>query len=94
MRKAGHEFSKESEEEAAEYNILAIRSKGRVNSLMVTVPIEKVNISMEVDTGVLVSLVSEETYKNFWPNKTLQKSVVVLRTYSTEVLKTLGHKKI
>ena len=47
-------------------------------------------VDMEVDTGSAISLVSEETYKKYWPNGQLQKSDVRLKTYSRELLETLG----
>jgi len=37
-----------------------------------------INLSMEVDTGSAVTLVSEHTFKSKWPNSPLQSSAVKL----------------
>ena len=41
------------------------------------------SISMELDTGAAVSLISEETYKKSFPDVSLQESTVKLKSYST-----------
>ena len=43
-----------------------------------------------MDTGASLSLVSEETYKEFWPNILLQGTTVNLKTYTGTPLKVLG----
>ena len=58
-------------------------------SLMITVDVEGVPLEMELDTGAAVSLVSMRTWEEKW-NKPLQKSSIVLTTYSGEKLKVLG----
>jgi len=45
---------------------------------------------MEVNTGSAVTLVSEHTFKNKWPDTPLQTSSVKLCTYSNESLQVLG----
>ena len=47
---------------------------------------------MEVDTGTLVSLINEATFKKMWTDKTpkLGPTKVTLRSYSGEVIKVLG----
>ena len=51
---------------------------------------------MELDTGAAVSLVSEETYNQQWPQQhwaqqQLEESNTRLKTYSREYLETLGN---
>ena len=48
--------------------------------------VEPGSVDMEVDIGVFFSLISKDTYNKLWPNLTtappLQKSVILLRTYT------------
>ena len=46
---------------------------------------------MELVTGAAVSLVSEETYNQHWPQQHLEESNTRLKTYSGEYLETLGN---
>ena len=57
---------------------------------MLEVMVNNQNVSMELDTGSAVSLVSEHTFKSKWPDTHLQISTVKLRTYSNESLQVLG----
>ena len=47
-------------------------------------------LQFEVDTGASLSLISEETYKEFWPDMALQDTTVNLKTYTGTPLKVLG----
>ena len=47
-------------------------------------------MTMEVDTGAAVSLISEETRKKLLPTSTLNSATVRLRTYTGEMIKVLG----
>ena len=49
-------------------------------------------VTMQVDTGASVSIMSEQTYKNTWTQErpALEPSTVKLKTYSGEQLKVLG----
>ena len=40
-----------------------------VKPLLVTVSINNASVEMEVDTGALVSIISEETYNRLWSPK-------------------------
>ena len=48
------------------------------------------NVSMILDTGVSVTLISRKTWKEKFPNLKLDKSEVLLKTYSGEHLQVLG----
>ena len=50
-------------------------------------------LSMEIDTGAAVSVISEGTFKSVWPGSSkprLVRSMVELRTYSGQKLRVLG----
>ena len=48
------------------------------------------NVLMEVDTGASLSLMSQTTFRQLWPKRSLQPSDILLRTYTVESLKPLG----
>ena len=56
--------------------------------------IEKQPITMEVDTGAEVSLISDNMRKQHFPNAKLNKTNVVLKTYTQETLPTLGELEV
>ena len=58
--------------------------------IVVPVEINHKRVSMELDTGAAVSLVSEETYNQHWAQQQLEESNTRLKTYSAEYLDTLG----
>ena len=58
--------------------------------ILVSVEVDNVKLSMEVDTGASVSLVSEQTYQRYWPNRKLERTSTILRTYSGEALRVVG----
>jgi len=60
------------------------------NPYKVTVNINGKTLTMEVDTGVSLSLVSEQTYRYLWPEAPVQNSSVKLKTYNGTPLKVLG----
>ena len=62
--------------------------------LLVTVELNQTPINMEVNTGASVSLISKDTYDKLWPSSAtappIQKSNVLLRTYTGEKLDVVG----
>ena len=52
--------------------------------------VEGYTLPMEVDTGALLSLVSEATFKRCWPSKRLLPTRIQLRTYTGEPLMVRG----
>ena len=65
----------------------------RVAPFTVRVEVEGATLSMEIDTGAALSLISETTYSQLWPEgraHTLEKSPIRLRTYTGEELKLVG----
>ena len=57
-------------EEDNELPLFHVKASDKSPLLRVTVTIEQQEIPMEVDTGVALSLVSETTYKELWPDRT------------------------
>lgn len=51
-------------------------------------------LSMEVDTGAAVSLVSEQTYNALFPDIPLLESTVTLKSYSGEPIKVVGQREV
>ena len=47
-------------------------------------------VSMEVDTGAALSLISEATYQRLWPRRELRTSQVRLQSYTKETIPVLG----
>ena len=58
------------------------------------VEVQRKKISMELDTGAAVSLISEETYQKFFSDVSLQKSTVKLKSYSGEDIPVRGQAKV
>ena len=63
-------------------------------TLCVEVQFDGKPLTMELDTGAAMSLVSEATYRSLFVEKALQQSRVRLRTYSGEPLKVAGQRKV
>ena len=57
---------------------------------MVDLMINEQSLQMELDTGAFISLISEHQYKQLHEAPSLEKSSVILRTYTGESLLTLG----
>jgi len=80
----------ETSTQADEYPLHNVDSPAATKPLLIEVLINNQSISMEVDTGSAVTLVSEYTFKNKWPDTPLQTSSIKLHTYTNESLQVLG----
>ena len=80
----------ETEGQTDEYPLHIVTSPAPTKPIMLEVTVNNQSVSMELDTGSAVSLVSEHTFKSKWPDTHLQISPVKLRTYSNESLQVLG----
>ena len=80
----------ESTVQTEEYSLYNIDSPVPTKPIMLEVVVNNQPVSMELDTGSAVTLVSEHTFKSKWPDTPLQVSNVKLRTYSNESLQVLG----
>ena len=76
------------------YNLFAVtEQQTAAPPLMVEMKINQASLSMEIDTGASVSLISQETYKKLWPTPQrprLQPSARKLRTYTGAELDVQG----
>jgi hypothetical protein len=76
-----------------EYSALMLNNISSVSSnrpIVISVSVDQCPLNMELDTGAAVSLVSEETFKKCWPNRSLETPFTKLTTYSGEELTVQG----
>ena len=74
----------------AENEYLLFKFEDKKKSYTIIVDIDGRSVSMEIDTGASISIMSQESYKELWPDRDLKESKAKLRTYSGEYLKVLG----
>ena len=69
------------------YTLFPVNSQ-RASPIEVSVTVDGVPMTMELDTGAAVSVISEHTYHSTWPHDrpALQPSSTKLQTYSGEVI--------
>ena len=73
-----------------EYPLYCLSDAGRSKPINVEVVVDGKPLMMELDTGAAVSLVSESSYQEYWPDRQLQECKTQLSTYSGEPLGVLG----
>ena len=73
-----------------EYQLLNITSPGKATPWNVSVDIEGITVSMQLDTGASKSLMSESTFRELWPERHLSPSQVSLCSFSGEPISVLG----
>ena len=78
------------DKEADEYGLFNVASPGQVTTWNVNVDIEGVAVTMQLDTGASLSHMSEITFRELWPQRTLSSSEVRLSSYSGESIPVLG----
>ena len=88
---ASAKWVNESIEESDEDLPLFRVTESSAPPILFDVEVNGVIIRMEFDTGASISLISEETYRQYFPLVELSPSKLVLRTYTTEPLKVLGY---
>ena len=76
--------------DSGEYTLFQLGTSARSKPIEIALQIDERPVTMEVDTGAALSLVSEEVYRQTWPDKPLLQSKVNLRTYSGEQINVLG----
>ena len=76
------------------YPLFTLTMSHTTHAIVVPVEINNMTVNMEIDTGATVSLVSEETYNQHWPQQQLEESNTRLKTYSGEHLETLGNMNV
>ena len=91
-----HAFSDPVSSEQDDDEYTAYKSNTDVHSQPIMIPM-KLNdskVHLELDTGASVSVISEQTWKNYLNSVPLQDSGVTLKTYSGERLEVLGQTDI
>ena len=81
-----------TESEPDDVPLLAIQSPGNKTDsrIKVRLEIQRVKMTMELDTGASVSIISSRVYRENFPEIPLQKSDTTLRAYTGEPIKVLG----
>ncbi|KAK9703067.1 hypothetical protein QE152_g29550 [Popillia japonica] len=69
-------------------------NKGKCDKYIVEVQIEDKKCEMEVDTGAAVSTISLKQFKAKYPQKLIQPTSILLRTYTGEVIKPVGKSRV
>lgn len=94
MQKSGtHQMPAEENYEPPEYSLYHTQESNRSLPIMVALKVNAADLTMELDTGATLFLISEKTYNNLFPAETaphLQASTAQLKTYTREVIKVLG----
>ena len=73
-----------------EFQLYTIGAKSATCLITVDVQINGKQLPMVVDTGVALSIISEQTWKKNFPGITLKKADVVLKTYTNERMTVMG----
>ena len=73
-----------------EYTLFSLASEHRQKPFEVGLMVDNQQLTMEINTGASLSVISAETYKQKWPGRHLQPSTVKLKTYTGEALRVLG----
>ena len=63
-------------------------------SIIVKPEVENIPLTMELDTGTSVSIISEDTWKTKLSSASLEKAKIRLRTYTGEQMKVLGQLQV
>lgn len=58
--------------------------------ILVTLTLMGIPVQFELDTGAAVTVMSESSFRQLFPDQQLQKSSVELKTYTGESMKTVG----
>ncbi len=77
-------------EESTVYDLHQVTSRAHARPLEVRVQVDSQALTMELDMGAAVSVVSDTLYRHLWLDLPLQESSAKLCTYSGEALEVLG----
>ena len=66
----------------------------KTKPIKVEVTVEGKKVSMELDTGAAVSIMSHEMHKSLWPEVPLESTAIKLRTYPGERIHSVGCRKV
>ena len=77
-------------DEVEELGLFMVSDRGGVQPIWIDVEIEGKTVSMELDTGAAVSIMSSTAWRTLFPRQTLKEADVALRTYTAEKMSVLG----
>ncbi len=85
----------ESDEDALAEPLGLVEEVGSVKGvyqppILVSLHLDSMEVSMKVDTGVSLSVMSDKQCNKLWPGRSLKPTSVRLETYSKEPLKVMG----
>lgn len=83
-------LSDTEEPTAEEFQLFTVTSKAATRPITMELDINCKPVNVELDTGAAVSLISEQTWKALFPETKLEKSNVLLKTYTDEQKKMNG----
>jgi len=89
-----HQMHTDNDCEPQEYSLSHTQGSSCSSPIFITVKLNGVDLTMELDTGATLSLISERTYKDLFPTEIapcLQTSKAQLKTYTGEAIKLLGN---
>ena len=84
-------YVKESEEQP--FGLFTVKDKAN-SSILVDLSIDGTPITMTLDTGASVNVISEKTYYSQLSHLQLNRSELLLRTYTGEAIKVCGQTKV
>ena len=90
VRQLDEEYDSDTDDSMQPILTIGQRRDGRTPPIKVQVEVDKVSISMEIDTGACVSIISENRYHKLWPGRSLSTSTIRLQTYSKEPITVVG----
>lgn len=74
--------------------MFAVQAGTSNRAIQIHLKVDERPLSMELDTGASVSVVSEQVWKTSFSNKPLNTSPVLLKTYSGQTLKVVGERQV
>ena len=84
----------DKEADGEELSLFTVRQRNSPKPIVVDVQINGRTVPMEVDTGAAVTIMSQTTWKTLFPDLSLQKSSIVLRTYTAEQMSVVGQREV
>ena len=80
----------EDDSPTQEFQQYTIGAKSATRPILVELDLNDKHVTMEVDTGAAVSLISERTYEKLFPGEEPKPSAIVLKTYTDEHMTVAG----
>ena len=84
-----HEKNDTMDSESEEFHLFKLNAPSS-NPIEVTVNVKDKPLTMELDTGAAVSIISEATRREMFPKKKLHKSKLTLKIYTDEPMQIIG----